>query len=214
MKILNLFAGIGGNRTLWGDKHEITAVEHNWEISEIYIKRFPFDKIYIEDAYKFCEDHYQEYDFIWGSPPCQTHSRSMYRPNVKKRMPDFKLFEMIFFLQKWCDCKWIIENVNVIDEVIRHNAEVGRHFIWSNFLISNKIFPKLYKIKPYIGSDGKKYNGGLADLTIPKLMELHKINIDFKLKNKRQVLRNCVDYRIGKYILDQVGNKQKQTTLM
>lgn len=27
MKILNLYAGIGGNRKLWGDNHDITAVE-------------------------------------------------------------------------------------------------------------------------------------------------------------------------------------------
>ena len=36
MKILNLYAGIGGNRTLWGDKHEVTAVEINAEIAGIY----------------------------------------------------------------------------------------------------------------------------------------------------------------------------------
>jgi hypothetical protein len=29
MKILNLYAGIGGNRKLWGDEHEIVAVENN-----------------------------------------------------------------------------------------------------------------------------------------------------------------------------------------
>jgi DNA (cytosine-5)-methyltransferase 1 len=29
MRILNLYAGIGGNRKLWGDDHEITAVELN-----------------------------------------------------------------------------------------------------------------------------------------------------------------------------------------
>ena len=26
-EILNLYAGIGGNRKLWGDEHEITAIE-------------------------------------------------------------------------------------------------------------------------------------------------------------------------------------------
>ena len=35
MKILNLYAGIGGNRRLWGDEHEITAVEHNKDIAKI-----------------------------------------------------------------------------------------------------------------------------------------------------------------------------------
>ena len=28
MKILNLYAGIGGNRKLWGDEHEVVAVEN------------------------------------------------------------------------------------------------------------------------------------------------------------------------------------------
>ena len=28
MKILNLYSGIGGNRKLWGDEHEVTAVEN------------------------------------------------------------------------------------------------------------------------------------------------------------------------------------------
>ena len=27
LKILNLYAGIGGNRKLWGNEHDITAVE-------------------------------------------------------------------------------------------------------------------------------------------------------------------------------------------
>lgn len=36
MKILNLYAGIGGNRKFWGDEHEITAVEAVPEIAEIY----------------------------------------------------------------------------------------------------------------------------------------------------------------------------------
>ena len=27
MRILNLYAGIGGNRKLWGEEHEVTAVE-------------------------------------------------------------------------------------------------------------------------------------------------------------------------------------------
>jgi DNA (cytosine-5)-methyltransferase 1 len=27
MKILNLYAGIGGNRKLWGDEYEVTAIE-------------------------------------------------------------------------------------------------------------------------------------------------------------------------------------------
>ena len=41
MKILNLYAGIGGNRKLWGDEHEITAIENNTSIAYIYQDFFP-----------------------------------------------------------------------------------------------------------------------------------------------------------------------------
>ena len=36
MKILNLYAGIGGNRKLWGDEHQITAVENEQDIADVY----------------------------------------------------------------------------------------------------------------------------------------------------------------------------------
>ena len=35
-KILNLYAGIGGNRKLWGDEHEITAVEYDEATADVY----------------------------------------------------------------------------------------------------------------------------------------------------------------------------------
>jgi DNA (cytosine-5)-methyltransferase 1 len=35
MKILNLYAGIGGNRKLWGNTHSITAVEFDEEIAKL-----------------------------------------------------------------------------------------------------------------------------------------------------------------------------------
>ena len=75
MKILNLYAGIGGNRALWGDEHEITAVELNPSVAEAYKKLYPGDKIIIGDAHKYLLEHFEEFDFIWSSPPCPTHSR-------------------------------------------------------------------------------------------------------------------------------------------
>ena len=69
MKILNLYAGIGGNRKLWGDDHEITAVENVPEIAKIYQDFFPNDKVIVADAHKYLEEHYMEFDFIWSSPP-------------------------------------------------------------------------------------------------------------------------------------------------
>lgn len=67
--------------------------------------------------------------------------------------------------------------------------------------------------KWYIGSDGKTHNGGISDLKYSELMELHKIKIEFTHKKKRSILRNCVDYRIGKYILDCVTSVKKQQFL-
>lgn len=83
MKILNLYAGIGGNRKLWGDEHEITAVEFEPYIAEAYNKMFPQDEVVIGDAHQYLLDHYHEFDFIWTSPPCPTHSRM--RAYQKKR---------------------------------------------------------------------------------------------------------------------------------
>ena len=99
MKILNLYAGIGGNRKLW-EGHEITAVEIDEKIAAIYHDFFPEDKILITDAHQFLLDHYQEYDFIWSSPPCPTHSRIRNEAGVgrgrnKPIYPDMKLYEVI-----------------------------------------------------------------------------------------------------------------------
>ncbi|GAG21491.1 unnamed protein product, partial [marine sediment metagenome] len=58
MKILNLYAGIGGNRKLWGDEHEVTAVENNPEIAGIYQNNYPKDHVVIGDAHFYLLQHY------------------------------------------------------------------------------------------------------------------------------------------------------------
>jgi DNA (cytosine-5)-methyltransferase 1 len=75
MRILNLYAGIGGNRKLWEDV-DVTAVEWNEEIARVYSDNFPNDKVIVADAHQYLLDHYTEFDFIWASPPCPTHSRT------------------------------------------------------------------------------------------------------------------------------------------
>ena len=67
MKILNLYAGIGGNRKLWGDEHEITAVEIDPEIAAIYQDFFPNDEVIVGDAHQYLLEHFKEYDFIWSN---------------------------------------------------------------------------------------------------------------------------------------------------
>lgn len=95
MKILNLYAGIGGNRKLWGDEHEITAVEYNESIAAIYKDLYPNDTVIVADAHQYLLEHFQEYDFIWTSPPCPTHSRMNFMKHMPKRFPDMKLYEEI-----------------------------------------------------------------------------------------------------------------------
>src|SRR3990167_5358040 len=113
MKILNLYAGIGGNRKLWGDDHEITAVENVPKIAKIYQDFFPKDKIVIADAHQYLLDHYKEFNFIWSSPPCPTHSRFNFLHNEQEgktmKYPDMTLYQEIIFLKHWFKGKWCVE---------------------------------------------------------------------------------------------------------
>ena len=64
MKILNLYAGIGGNRKLWGSEHQITAVEYDPAIAAIYSDLYPQDELIIGDAHEYLAKHFDEFDFI------------------------------------------------------------------------------------------------------------------------------------------------------
>ena len=64
MKILNLYAGIGGNRKLWGNEHKITAVEFNKKIADKYKKLYPNDNVIVEDAHEYLLDHYDHQHFL------------------------------------------------------------------------------------------------------------------------------------------------------
>jgi len=198
MKILNLFAGIGGNRTLWGNQHEITAVDHNQEIMDIYQKRFPNDLVSITDAYNFLEKNYKEFDFIWASPPCPTHSKLQHCQKFKK-LPDMMLYSLIIFLKHMFWGKWVVENVQgYYQPLIKPTIKIERHLFWSNFPIKNKEFLKL----------PKEHNS----LSVIQLCKLK--NIDYNLiKNiqdelfKRKLVRNMVRPVVGKYILDSINTK-------
>ena len=74
LKILNLYSGIGGNRKLWGDEHKITAVEYDSKIADIYSQLYPNDEVIVGDAKEYLLNNYENYDLIWASPPCPSHS--------------------------------------------------------------------------------------------------------------------------------------------
>lgn len=139
MKILNLYAGIGGNRKFWGDKHDITAVENNKKIAKMYSTLYPNDKMIIGDAHQYLLEHYKEFDFIWSSPPCPTHSRTNTFLNAQGviRYPDMSLYQEIIFLKSWFKGKWVVENVIPYYDPLIKPQIVGRHSIWCNFHISD-----------------------------------------------------------------------------
>ncbi|MBU5214380.1 DNA cytosine methyltransferase [Heyndrickxia oleronia] len=196
MKILNLYSGIGGNRKLWGDEHQITAVEMNEDIANVYKDLFPNDTVIIGDAHQYLLDHFQKFDFIWTSPPCQSHSSFRQNIAVKFRgtdpvYPDMKLYQEIIFLRHNFNGNYVVENVRpYYKPLIAPDIELDRHYFWSNMFILSTEFerPKLRSAQ------------------IPELEEALGFDLSsYKLPNKRQVLRNCVLPSVGKYILDCVA---------
>ena len=145
MKILNLYAGIGGNRKLWGNEHEITAVELDAKIANKYANLYPLDNVIVSDAHEYLLDHYKEFDFIWSSPPCPTHSKTNYftqHIRIRPVYPSMKLYEEIIFLQHFYKGKYCIENVTPYYEPLIPAQKVGRHLFWSNFYIKPIKQPK------------------------------------------------------------------------
>ena len=190
IKILNLYAGIGGNRKLWPDEEiEVTAVEINHEICNKYKSNFPNDKIIWRNAHKYLLEHYNEFDFIWSSPPCQTHSRTNYFLNAQGiiRYIDMKLYQEVLFLQKFFKGKWVIENVIPYYEPLIKPKIIGRHCFWSNFNISKIKQPK-DDIGKMCGKNQKAHNKLLEERNMinPKL-GLHVFNCAFK--EKQQTLK-------------------------
>lgn len=191
MKILNLFSGIGGNRKLWRDV-EVTAVEFNESIAAVYSENFPDDKLIIGDAHEYLKNHFNEFDFIWTSPPCQTHSS--FRQNIcvrfrgtEPKFPDMRLYEEILFLQHNAKCLWVVENVKPYYKPLIDASQRGRHLFWSNFVLPEFDFKEKETIRK---------------AQIPQLSQVHGFDLsNFKIPNKRQVLRNCVSPEIGEQIL-------------
>ena len=214
LKILNLYAGIGGNRKLW-ENVEVTAVENNPEIAEVYKKLFPNDKVIVTDAHQYLLEHFRDYDFIWSSPPCQTHSlcNNFLKGKCIIRYPDMKLYEEIIFLQTHTKCLWVVENVKGYYNPLIKPQECGRHYFWANFAISKKKFD--YHIGTFNrqASNASQRKTIIREAQIPELIDLHELNnLDIKLKNKRQVLRNCVLPKLGLHIF-KCAFKEKQTTI-
>ena len=195
MKILNLYAGIGGNRHLWGDEHDITAVEINSEIAGIYKSKFPNDKVIITDAHYYLLEHYKEFDFIWSSPPCPTHSKLCYSQNTKQ-YTDVTLYQQIILLKSWFKGKYVIENViPYYDYLVEPSFIIGRHPFWSNFNVENLEVKNIdisrsttKELSDYLGIPIPRYKAGvtLRNSVEPKT-GLHIINSALGIINESKV---------------------------
>lgn len=196
-KMLNLFAGLGGNR-LKLENVEVTAVESDEKIAEVYKQNNANDTVIVGDAMEYLKKHRNEFDFIWASPPCQKHSKMMKatRHDVADFI-DLQLYQVIIFLQHFYKGKWVVENVKPYYEpLIKPTKEVGRHLFWANFQISDFELPN---IKNFINLGTSKETEKLKEWLGVK----YEGNIYYKGNHcPGQVLRNCVHPDTGKHIFE------------
>jgi DNA (cytosine-5)-methyltransferase 1 len=143
IKVLNLYAGIGGNRKLWTGDIEVTAIENVPEIAKIYQDFFPNDKVIVTDAHQYLLEHYKEFDFIWSSPPCPSHcairraSVVSDREQHKAIYPSMDLYQEIIFLKHYFKGFWVVENVISYYEPLIEPKKIQRHYFWSNINLTN-----------------------------------------------------------------------------
>ncbi len=195
LRVLNLYAGIGGNRKHW-EGVQVTAVEHNEEIASIYQEYYPNDKVIIGDAHDYLLKYYKEFDFIWTSPPCQTHSRATFwggsrgGTNRHPKFIDFKLWQEIIFLSNYSTCKYVVENVvPYYEPFVKPSSEIQRHLFWANFNI------KPIKLKePEFNLLKVSANDTVYGVSLKGRKMKHR---------KDAILRNMVNPDLGLYIFEQ-----------
>lgn len=199
LKVLNLYAGIGGNRKLWEDV-EVTAIENNESVAQIYQDFFPDDKIIIADAHQYLLDHFKEFDFIWSSPPCPSHTKIRNEAGVgrgqnKPIYPELKLYEEIILLKHLSklndngfDGLYCIENVISYYDPLIKPMKSGLHYFWANFLI------------------------GRFDQETRNHWDFKQQRKDIFNIQDKVLLRNCVNPQIGLYILNCARNIISKST--
>lgn len=211
MKILNLYAGIGGNRKLWGNEHEITAIELNPEIAKIYQDFFPNDKVIVGDAHQYLLDHYKEFDFIWSSPPCPSHSGMNHFLNAQGviRYPDMNLYQEIILLKKFFKGKYCIENVIPYYEPLIKPFQSERHCFWSNFNISNRRKDLSMTI-----TNSRASTRRTKEQYLSMLLKYHGFNfssLEIAITKQIEYLSNCVRPGLALQIFNEAFKEQQQT---
>jgi DNA (cytosine-5)-methyltransferase 1 len=196
MKVLNLYSGLGGNRKKW-ENVQVTAVEFDPRIAAVYKRLYPDDEVIVGDAHQYLLDHHHEFDFIWSSPPCQTHSKMMKATRHKKaRYSDMSLYQEILFLQHFHVGSWVVENGKPYYEPLIKPTALGRHLFWSNFEITAFDTPQPPNFINLANNEGKKILMDWLDIH-------YEENIYYGNNHcPAQILRNCVHPLVGEHILN------------
>lgn len=213
-RILNLYACLGGNRYKWDDVAKdnnldikVTAIELDTDIAKVYSERFPNDIVIVTDAHEYLLNNYKNFDFIWSSPPCPSHSRIRHsqknRHSFTAIYPDLKLYEEVIFLENYFNGKYCVENVMPYYEPLIPAKKRGRHLYWTNYDL-----PKVLSNRKFDGTMCKTENEH------EKLEKFHDIKVKNSLGGYRDVLRNLVDYEAGKTIFQHAlyANIQNELT--
>lgn len=182
MKILNLYAGVGGNRLYWPQDVEVHAVETDPAAVKIYAELYPKDTIDTRPALDVLLSDYREFDFIWASPPCTSHSR--FRLVKKPELVDMTVYQLLIFLQTWYRKPFCVENVRPYYPLLIPAIQRGRHLLWTNFYVPEFNVPDF----------------DLAGAGIESLRVFHEMppGPDYS----REQLRNCCHPLIGLEVLE------------
>lgn len=195
-----------------GGEHQVTAVELDPEIASIYHQHFTNDVVIIGDAHQYLLQYYKEFDFIWSSFPCTTHTRM----NVnfsRAKYPNLGLYEEIIFLQSFFKGKYCVENVIPHYKPLIPAQQYNRHLFWCNFKIQTTSGNPPKQIQSIIAQNSKRkrkyYDGYIVNV---KPTEDHfGFNLSqIKIKERKdKVLRNCVNPETGLMILNCATNNIK-----
>lgn len=131
LRVLNAYAGIGGNRHLWPAEWRVTAVEWSPRVAAEYQARYPADTVIVADAHTYVMEHAHEFDAVWTSPPCPTHSRINNTRKAKPK-PDPSLWEQIAHL-RGLGIPYVVENVHTYyAPPILPDLVTERHYYWTS----------------------------------------------------------------------------------
>ena len=196
-KILNLYACLGGNRYKWDEvaNIEVTAIELDPELARMYKDRFPNDTVIVADAHEYLLKNYMNFDFIWSSPPCPSHSRVRFgqakseRKNYDPIYPDMALYQEILFLDNYYKGKYVVENVIPFYEPLIQAQKRDRHLYWCNFKLPTDL-------------NSRPQPKGFIDTGSKPNEIFHEIDLStYKGKQRKdKIARNLVDYEAGKTI--------------